>query len=452
MKLSFTLVYGEFAMATNEEYDIAIIGAGVLGASIAYELSLIFNGKIAILEKENYAGLHSSTRNTGVIHRPFYLDSVKKNIFAKSSQISYEMWKSLSLKFDFPWVEKGTLEIATREEDTKTIDQYYKWAMLNGMSEREIKVLNEEELQKYEPLVRGYGGILSITDTCVNFGMFTEKLIELAKSNNVSFLNNVRVTDLKEFPEGVVINYTGNTGKKTIKAKFLINVSGGDALTLAHKMHIAKKYAVLHFRGDYWVVGEKFPNKIRNNIYTVPKYKKFPFLDPHFILRYDGRRELGPNAALVSTPYEYTDHPHSSSLLLKLVEKPIIPKIKLLTNPEFISLVRNEWKSSRSMDEMAGRVKMFIPSLETSYITGRGMSGVRNSLVDSNGFVSEAVLEQTDHTIHILNYNSPGATGAPAFSLHLLNILQKSGKLSFKKDMMNENSLWSKEINMLESV
>ena len=77
--------------------------------------------------------------------------------------------------------------------------------------------------------------------------------------------------------------------------------------------------------------------------------------------------ELGPNAALVSTPYEYTDHPHSSSLLLKLVEKPIIPKIKLLTNPEFISLVRNEWKSSRSMDEMAGGLTGYMKQRDTKF-------------------------------------------------------------------------------------
>ena len=58
-------------MPLQKEYDIVIVGAGVLGSAIAYELSLTFSGNIAVIEKENGAGLHTSTRNTGVIHRPF---------------------------------------------------------------------------------------------------------------------------------------------------------------------------------------------------------------------------------------------------------------------------------------------------------------------------------------------------------------------------------------------
>ena len=436
-------------MPLQKEYDIVIVGAGVLGSALAYELSLTFSGSIAVIEKENGAGLHTSTRNTGVIHRPFYLEPEKKKLFAESSQISYRMWKALALKHDLPWKENGTLEIATRESDLKSIDSYAKWAISNGMNEEEFKILGSSELKEHEPLVKGYGAILSITDTCVDFGAFTSKVMELAKSNGVEFISESNVTDVRETSDDALIKVRNGGNEISLKAKFVINSSGGDSLPIAHRMHMAKEYAVLHFRGDYWVVGDSYPGKICNNVYTVPRHKKFPFLDPHFILRFDGRRELGPNAALVATPYEYSDRPDSGSLVLKLLEKPTLPKIKLLTNSEFISLVRSEWKSSRSKDEMARQVRQFIPGLDTSYITGKGLSGVRNSLIDSRGFVPEAVLEHSDHSVHILNYNSPGATGAPAFAMHVIRLLKESGKISLKETDTLRTSIWKAEVEAL---
>lgn len=433
-------------MIHQKEYDIVIVGAGVLGSALAYELSLAFTGKIAVIEKEGSAGKHTTTRNTGVIHRPFYLDPQKKGIFAVSSQVSYGMWKTLAETYHLPWKENGTLEIATREEDMASIESYSEWAISNGMNEDEFRILDRQELNQYEPLVHGHGAFLSVTDTCVDFGIFTEKVIELAVTNGVEFISGSKVTGVLENAEGISITANGPDGEVMIRAGFMINSSGGDSLPIAHSMHLARKYAVLHFRGDYWVVGKNYPGNLRNNIYTVPRHKKFPFLDPHFIIRYDGRRELGPNAALVATPYDYSDMPDSGSLIMKLLERPTMPKMKLLTNSEFISLVRSEWKASRSRDGMAKRVREFIPGLETSYITGKGLSGVRNSLIDSNGFVPESVMEQSEHSIHILNYNSPGATGAPAFALHVIGLLKESGKLTIGKNETVHSSVWGDRV------
>ena len=436
-------------MPNLKQYDIAIVGAGVLGSAIAYEISLVFPGKVAVIEKEAAAGRHTSTRNTGVIHRPFYLDPVKKKLFAESSQVSFRMWKSLAERYGLPWMENGTLEIATREEDIKSVESYSQWAISNGMNPDEFRIFDMKELARYEPLVNGYGAFLSVTDACVSFGAFTEKIMDMAISNGVEFISGYSVAEAMETNDGIIIRASGAKGEVEIRAGFMINCSGGDSLPIAHSMHLARRYAVLHFRGDYWVVGDDYPGKMRHNIYTVPKHKKFPFLDPHFILRQDGSRELGPNAALVATPYDYSDQPDSGSLFLKLLERPTLPKLKLLTNSEFISLVRSEWKSSRSKDEMAKRVREFIPGLDTSYINGRGLSGVRNSLIDSGGFVPEAVMEQSNHSMHILNYNSPGATGAPGFALYVIRTLNDSGKIALRGSDKIEGSPWKLEISSL---
>ena len=66
-----------------KQFDIAIIGGGVLGTALSYWISSIFNYKVCVIEKESNVACHTSGRNTGVVHTPFYLDPEKKKILAK---------------------------------------------------------------------------------------------------------------------------------------------------------------------------------------------------------------------------------------------------------------------------------------------------------------------------------------------------------------------------------
>ena len=68
-----------------KKYDVAIIGGGILGTTISYWLSALYDLKICIVEKESDVALHSSTRNSGVIHYPFYLNPKQKKNFAKAA-------------------------------------------------------------------------------------------------------------------------------------------------------------------------------------------------------------------------------------------------------------------------------------------------------------------------------------------------------------------------------
>ena len=79
-----------------EKFDIAIIGGGVLGTTISYWISSVFDYRVCVIEKERGVAQHTSGRNTGVIHTPFYLDPEKKKIFAKTAFASHNMWKELA--------------------------------------------------------------------------------------------------------------------------------------------------------------------------------------------------------------------------------------------------------------------------------------------------------------------------------------------------------------------
>lgn len=408
----------------EKNFDVLIIGGGVLGATIAYWVSQQFDGTVAVIERDTDLGLHESRRNTGVIHRPFYLNPDKKKIWAFSAQYSLKLWKSISSEYGSPWRPTGTVEIAKKWDDLRIIDNYKKWALKNGMLEEEVTVLDQRELSELEPLVKGYGAIYSKTDASVDFRDFTLKIFEKASKNSVKLIDSTTAKKL---------DATGNvyvSGKTSgyLKGKVTINCAAGGALKLARSEGLGRNYTNLFFRGDYWRVGESFAGKISTNIYTVPEHHEFPFLDPHFIVRHNGVREIGPTATLVSNPYAYGDKYSTFIKMWKtLLSRPIMPKLNLFMSKEFRTLAKEEWKSSISRKYTVERVKKFIPSFEPDVLTKRGISGIRVQVIDKNGFVPEAVILSGNRSVHILNFNSPGATGAPAFSALLVYKMIEKG-------------------------
>ncbi len=211
-----------------EPWDVVIIGGGILGTSVSYWLGNQYEGRIAVLEKEEDVAMHTSRRNTGVVHRPFYLDPVKRRIFARSSQAAYGMWKSYAKERNLPWNPVTTLEVATRPEDLKRIEKYYHWGIENGMGEDELEVLSAEDVRKLEPHVRGYGAIWSKTDTSVDYHAFTKSLRADAESEGVKFLTGVEVGSFKV--DGDSLQISPRSGGEPIRARFLINCAGGSSL------------------------------------------------------------------------------------------------------------------------------------------------------------------------------------------------------------------------------
>jgi (S)-2-hydroxyglutarate dehydrogenase len=103
----------------------------------------------------------------------------------------------------------------------------------------------------------------------------------------------------------------------------------------------------------------------------------------------------------------------------------------LLYNRDFLELAGQEWLSSISKGEMARRAREFIPELKVEYLTRRGIAGVRAQVIDRKGsFIKEAIEFEGPLSYHITNYNSPGATGSPAFAAWIVNKLGLKGFLS----------------------
>ena len=425
-----------------EPWDVVIIGGGILGTSVSYWLGNQYKGRIAVLEREQDVAMHTSRRNTGVVHRPFYLDPVKRRIFARCSQAAYGMWKSYAKERNLAWDPVTTLEVATRPEDLKRIEKYYHWGIENGMGEDELEVLSAEGVRKLEPHVRGYGAIWSKTDTSVDYHAFTKSLRADAESEGVKFLTGVDVGSFKVDRDSLQI--LPRSGGEPIPARFLINCAGGSSLRIAHMLGLGTEYCDLNFRGEYWEIADEWTYLATRNIYTVAQHPELPFLDPHWIVRADGRREIGPNAVPVAGPYTYHGFFRSpTEAIKKIFEQPISNKLALLYNRDFLELAGQEWLSSVSKGEMARRAQEFIPELKVEYLARPGIAGVRAQVIDRKGnFIKEAIELEGPHSYHITNYNSPGATGSPAFAAWLVNKLGRNDRLSHLGRRTIKGGLW----------
>jgi L-2-hydroxyglutarate oxidase len=93
---------------------------------------------------------------------------------------------------------------------------------------------------------------------------------------------------------------------------------------------------------------------------------------------------------------------------------------------------------------MIDRVKQFIPKIRSSFFSERGTAGIRTPIITPDGSFLPDVMElENEVSFHILNYNSPGATGAPAYSAYIIKKLEKKGFLDYNH--CTKDSIWNFE-------
>jgi len=425
-----------------EKYDIAIIGGGLLGTLISYWLSILYNIKVVVIEKESDVAFHASSRNTGVIHSPFYLNPEKKSRLARAAYLSHDMWEKFATERNLPWKVVGTVEVALDDGQHKVLEKYTSWAKQNGMSEDSITMLDGNEIMKREPNIRCYSALYCKTDVAVNFGNFTKKLKEESQRNGTKFLFNRQVDLVENLDDSPTLTFQD---KENLSAKFIINCAGGYSLDIAKKFGVASEYSNLHFRGEYWIAKQEYQDLVGTNVYSVPNTPDFPFLDPHWIIRADGQSEVGPNAVPVPSPETYSGYVGNiETFISKLADVVTSNTRKLLLNPDFINLVAKEWLSSLSKAAMIERVQKFIPKIKPEFFSMRGTAGIRTPLITPEGkFLSDVMEIEGPNSYHILNYNSPGATGAPAYSAYVVKSLEKKGFLQYARG--KNKSIWNFE-------
>ena len=408
----------------KDNFDLIIIGGGILGTSLAYFLSFLNKSKkIAVIEQEHNVAHHTSGRNTGKVHAPYLYNPEKKKLFANAAFHGYEMWKEYSKLQNLPFKEDGVIEVALDEKGIKVLEKYLKWGKQNGLEENDIELIDKAELKKIEPEIKCEAALYVHRDGSTDYSILTNSIMKDSKENGINFLFDKKITRIKKINDKWEI--TINEDHK-IFTDFLINAAGGKAIDIAHDIEIAKNLTDVHFRGEYWRTPKKYHNLTKTSVYSVPEFPDYPFLDPHWIIRVDGSCEIGPNAVPVFSPYGYDTTENIKEFIPKVFEMLGSGARKAIFDKQFQELAFSEIQSSMSKSVMIERVKKFLPKINPKEITEKGTAGIRSSVINENGkFVPDVILLEEETSFHILNYNSPGATGALPFSAYVINQLHK---------------------------
>ncbi|MBQ8802312.1 MAG: NAD(P)/FAD-dependent oxidoreductase [Tyzzerella sp.] len=249
-------------------YDVAIIGAGVIGSAIARELSK-FNANICVIEKEEDVCNGTSKANSAIIHAGF--DATPGSLKAKLNVRGNEMMDSLSKELDIPFTRNGSLVVCTKDQDRNGLVELLEKGAANGVPG--LQIIEREELIKMEPN-------LSDDVTCALFAPtggivcpfhMTMAFAENACTNGVSFYLNTKVTDLQKCADGYVIKtlHTDTNTEEIYEAKVVINAAGVYADVL-NNMVSSRKLHITARKGEYCLLDKDAGTHVTKTIFQLP--------------------------------------------------------------------------------------------------------------------------------------------------------------------------------------
>lgn len=242
-------------------YDVAIVGAGVVGSAIARELSK-FKVKACVIEKDEDVCNGTSKANSAIVHAGF--DAKPGTLKAKLNVRGNEMMDALSKELDFPFKRNGSLVVCTKDQDPALLDELVEKAKANGV---EVSILEREELIEMEPNLADdvVKALYAPTGAIVCPFHLTMALAENAADNGVEFFLNTEVTMIEKKDDFYVIT----TDKDVIEAKTVVNAAGVYADKL-NNMVSENKLEIIARRGQYCLLDKDAGNHVSKTIFQLP--------------------------------------------------------------------------------------------------------------------------------------------------------------------------------------
>ena len=276
------------------EIDIAIIGAGVTGLVIAYEVAQK-KRDVFVFEKNHTFGLETSSRNSEVIHAGIYYpkDSLKAKLCVEGNNLLY----ALCEKYHISYKKLGKLVVAVTEDEVEELEKLYEQGARNGVED--LKLLSRKELRKLEPNVAGVAGLLSPSTGILDSYSLMKFFYRKAAEGGAKFIFNTEVIGIEKVGTRYEIKIRDGEGISSFIASVLINSAGlnSDKIAQLAGIEIAQAGYKLHYcKGEYFSLNPKWRHLASRLIYPIPEQAGHGI---HVTLGLDGRMRLGPNARYI---------------------------------------------------------------------------------------------------------------------------------------------------------
>lgn len=379
-----------------QTYDYLIVGAGIIGMTIAYKLKEQDSAiKIAILEKEKEVGLHASGRNSGVLHAGFYYtaESLKAKFTVNGNQKMREFCTEHGIFVN----QTKKVVVAKNKEELEGIYELQKRAELNGV---ETKIIDEIELKSIDENIKTYKKALYSPSTAsVNPKEVCIKLKDILEKNGVDFYFNTSFE------------------KSDVKYDYLINAAGLYADKIAKEFGLAKEYTMIPFKGIYLKYLEN-KTAIKTNIYPVPNLEN-PFLGVHYTITVDGDIKIGPTAipAFWRENYKGLQNFKFNEFIEILYYN---TKLFILNAFNFRTLAFSEIKNYNK-STFIQKAKDMVYTIGDNFKSIP--PGIRAQLLNTttNELIQDFVVEHTTQSTHVLNAVSPAFTCSFAFAEYVVD-------------------------------
>ena len=267
------------------KYDVAVIGAGVVGSLITRELSK-YNIKIALLERANDCAMGATKANSAIVHAGF--DAVPGTLKAKLNVRGVELMKKVCSELHVPLKNNEALVVAFSDDEIPHLKELLERGVKNGVPD--LRIVNREELVKLEPNIcdTAVGALVAPTSSIVCPYELTIAGVENAVTNGAEFLRNCEVKNIKKVDGDFVLDTTLGD----ITATYVINAAGvhsGEIAALIGDDSI--EIVVRH--GDYYLLDKSQGSLVSRTIFQCPtKMGKGVLVSPTV----DGNLIVGPSA------------------------------------------------------------------------------------------------------------------------------------------------------------
>ena len=398
----------------SDQYDIAIIGGGIIGLSTAMHiLQKRPTLKVVVVEKENTLAKHQTGNNSGEIHSGiYYKPGSWKSEFCVSGVTKI---KEFCDDNEIEYVECGKTIVATSENELGRLQDLYERGQANGVPG--LEMIGPERLQEIEPHVAGVQALWSPKTGIVDYVKITNRYADIFQENGGAVLLNTMVQNI-DVREGE-INIDTNNG--TLNTKHVINCAGLYSDKVAEMMGQDIGVHIIPFRGEYYKLSSSAEHLVKGLIYPVPD-PRFPFLGVHYTRNIHGYVEAGPNAVLAFQQEGY-----------KKTDINVGELSRTFMFPGFWKMLKNNWKTGMSelyrsynKNKFVSDLQRLIPSIDSDSLVAGG-AGVRAQAVDKTGFLlDDFKIVETSNSLHVINAPSPGATSSLAIGEHLSDLAEKN--------------------------